>query len=143
MITKKANVYSLMQMPPELGWRPLSRVPLHQLCVFAMPSCTHVVVLGGVQKGLNKIEIKIYSWFVWMRNNCGFFNIFWKLEHFSLPRIEAAGSETWTPSPNQYWMRSKFNATSFSSRSFGIGSNEPTCSITWSFGSRNLCKKKN
>lgn len=58
MITKKANVYSFMQRPLELGWRPLSLVPLHQLCVVAMPSCTHVVVLGGVRKGLNKIKFK-------------------------------------------------------------------------------------
>lgn len=47
----------------------------------------------------------------------------------------------WMPSPNQYWIRSKFNATSFSSRSFTIGSIEPTCSITWSLGSRNFWKQ--
>lgn len=122
------------------------------LCGFATLSCTSVGQLGENRPNLFQIT-KIHGFINAINFDCteyamGFSREFsahkwtdmWFVFCF-VPRISAAGFDTSAPSPIQYRMRSKFNATRFSFRSLTTISIEPTCSITWSLGSRNFCGK--
>lgn len=62
------------------------------------------------------------------------------IHRMHLPRSSATGRESTAPSPSQNRTRSKLNAKYFSLRSFGMGSYEPSCSITGENCSLYCCK---
>lgn len=118
---------------------------------YAMPSCTFAVQLETNQLTLNQeklndnfsfmTKVRFFSLSI-INHKRSSDNTFHQIPDISskanLPKTSDAGVETLTPSPSQYRIRSKLSATSFSLCSFVIGSNEPTCSIAWSFTSRNF-----